>query len=170
MNTYYDFAFREQALDNDRAILRPGDHEIRFDAYLVDLEYLAEPNRYGEFIATYQPLDMCAMNMVYEAGERALTQVLMTMGSCSLKDPRPNYETKDGLILTSQLFAPKLNIDPEDRSGPFYQQSPQVSVKANFGDRRDGMIYLHAQYVDFYESIQVPVVETEDDDGCDIDF
>tara|TARA_R110002012_G_scaffold221941_1_gene393420 strand:- start:305 stop:820 length:516 start_codon:yes stop_codon:yes gene_type:complete len=169
-NTYYDFAYREEALQNDKAILRPGDHELRFDAYLMDLDYLATPNCYGEYIATYQPLDMGAIHMIMEAGERALSEVLMSMASCSLKEPRPNFETKDGLILTSQLWPPKLNIDPEDRSGPFFQNSPQVSVKAHFSDRRDGMVYLHAQFVDFYESIQVPVVEAEDGNFTDIDF
>ena len=172
MNNTKDFAYAQQAYANDESILVPYQHEISFDAYLIDLEYLAEPNRYGEYVATVQPLDMGAIHMVQEAGERALTEVLMRMGNVSLKEPRPAYETREGLIISSQLFAPKLNVDPTDTTGAFFQQSPQVSVRANFHDRKDGMVYLHLQYVDFYERTAQPweVEETDPDKICYLDF
>ncbi|WP_115014952.1 hypothetical protein [Synechococcus sp. UW140] len=154
---------------NDQSVLVPSEHEISFDAYLIDSDFLVRPNRYGEFIAQYQPLDMGAMHMLYEAGERALSEVLMSMGSDSMKEPRPNYEKRDGSLFTSQLFAPKLNIDPDDTDGPFFQPSPQVSVRANFHDREDGMIYLHAQYIDFYEKTPLPDLGRPERE-CDIDF
>ena len=170
MNNTYDFAYVQQASNNDESILVPYQHEISFDAYLIDLEYLATPNRYGEYVATFQPLDMGAIHMIQEAGERALTEVLMHMANVSMKEPRPGYETREGLIMTSQLWAPKLNVDPTDTTGAFFQQSPQVSVKANFHDRKDGMVYLHAQYVDFYERTPVPEVVTYGPELPYIDF
>ena len=158
MNQIYDYAYKAEALSNDESILVPYQHEILFDAYLIDSEYLAEPNRFGEYIATFQPLEMGAMHMIHERGEQAVTEVIRAMGSVSMKDPRPGYETKDGLIVTSQMFPPKLNVDPTDYSSPFYQQSPQVSVKANFHDQKDGKVYLHIQYCDYYQPTPVPEV------------
>ena len=170
MNKIYDFAYEAQALTNDETVLIPYQHEISFDAYLIDSEYLAEPNRYGEYIATFQPLDMGAMHMIHERGEQAVTEVIRTMDSVSIKDPRPGYESRDGLIITSQLFPPKLNVDPTDTTSPFYQQSPQVSVKANFQDRKDGMVYLHIQYCDFYEPTPEPELKTYGPELPYIDF
>ena len=110
--------------------------------------------------------------MIQEAGERAMSEVLMKMGPDSMKEPRPGYETREGLIMTSQLWAPKLNVDTSDYSSAFYQQSAQVSVRANFHDRNDGMVYLHCQYCDFYERTPQPleVDETDPDRVTYIDF
>ena len=173
MNNTYDFAYVHEASNNDESILVPYQHEISFDAYLIDSEYLAEPNWYGEYIATFQPLEMGAMHMIHERGEQALTEVMRGMSSASMKEPRPGYETREGLIITSQLWAPKLNVSTTDYSSPFFQQSAQVSVKANFHDSKDGKVYLNAQYVDFYERTPQPweIEETTDPDRVTyIDF
>ena len=172
MNKSTDPFIEWAARQEDVSILVPHQHEISFDAYLIDSDYLAEPNRYGEYIATFQPLEMGAMHMIHERGEQALTEVMRGMSSASMKEPRPAYETRDGLIITSQLWAPKLNVSTTDYSSSFFQQSAQVSVKANFHDSKDGKVYLNAQYVDFYERTPQPleVDETDPDRVTYIDF
>lgn len=139
MNSSYE---REQTL------LTPGETELRFEAWLVGVDHLIEPDRDDVYTVSFQPSTTSDYQRFMEAAEMALMTVELRLGPHSRKRPSKCVEDKRGMCIASQLFKPKLNIMLEHPS-LYYGKS--VSINGHFRDDPLGNIYFQASYIDLYQ-------------------
>ncbi|AII46171.1 hypothetical protein KR49_06865 [Synechococcus sp. KORDI-49] len=163
--------YQNEPLYQEETLLEPSETQIRFEAILQDADYLLKPNSNNEFVSTYIPLTMNDHQLFMEVGEKSLMLVDMLKSSYSRKVATKQYETRKGLIVASQLFPPKLNIDVEY---PDYLPNRKVSVSGHFRDLDNGSVLFNIDYLDFYEEdrrTQFQIEEEENPDSpFDIDF
>ena len=142
-------------ITTNETVLRPRNTSIRFDAWLRDVDYIYKPNRSGEYVFTVQPIAIGDQQMVMENGEKAMSQVEMSLDPYSSKVVRNSYESKMGEPVFSQLFPPKV----EPQLEPWELMDKQVSISAHFRDSVDGQVFLQADWIDIYDPMN----------GCDED-
>ena len=152
-------------------LLRPHETQLRFEAKVMDADYLLEPNSYGEYICTLMPLNMDDNQRFFEAAEQCLMLVEMRKDPYSRKVATAQYEDRKGFIIANQLFKAKLNIDVEH---PDYLYNRDVSIAGHFRDLANGNVVFNIDYADFYEenrrtAFQIEL-ESNPDGGCDLDF
>lgn len=134
----------------EQTILTPFDTRIEVECWLGDCQYINNRNRYDEFVFTFYPQTANDHQLLCEAGDAAVTKVLMGLTPYSKKEPRVNYENRDGSFYCSQLFMPKVNVDFEHTDQLLRQQA---SLKLHFRDDPVGKVYLQAEYVDLYDEV-----------------
>ena len=132
----------------EETLLKPFETQVRFEAKIVDADYLITPNRYDEYICILMPLTMNDNQTFFEAGETSLMMVEMRKGPYSRKIATAQYETKHGFIISNQLFKPELNIKDEN---PHYLPSYDVSITGHFRDLANGNVVFNIDYADLYE-------------------
>ena len=152
-------------------LLEPFETQVRFEARVVDADYLLEPNSYGEYICTLMPLNMDDNQRFFETAEQCVMLVERRKDLYSRKVATAQYEDKKGFIIANQLFKAKLNIDVQHTD---YLFNRDVSITGHFRDLANGNIVFNIDYADFYETdsrtaFQVEL-ELNPDGECDLDF
>lgn len=132
----------------EETLLSPEQTRVRFEAKIVDSEYLVSPNGYGEYKVTLMPLTVSDSHSFFEAAEHALSTVEMTKSSYSMKEVSGQYEDRYGNVIANQLFAPKLNLELYH---PMMYTNMDASICAHFRDLSSGAVCLNIEYIDFYE-------------------
>jgi hypothetical protein len=140
-------------ITTNETILNPKQTQIRFDCWLRDTDNISEPNGYGEYVFTVQPVSVGDHQLIFEAGATAQSQVEMSLDPYSSKVVRNCYESKMGEPVFSQLFQPI--VAPEMESWELMNR--QASITAHFRDSVDGKVFLQADYIDVYDPLN----------GCD---
>lgn len=133
----------------EKTILTPLDTRVEVKCWLGDCRFINEWNRYDEYYFTFYPQTLDDHQLLCEAGEAAVTKLLMSVDPYSMKEARASYENRNGSFYCSQLFMPKLNVDFEHHDQLLRQQA---SLKLHFRDDPLGKVYLQAEYVDLYTS------------------
>jgi hypothetical protein len=131
----------------ETTILNPKETHLRIDVFLCDTENLTEPNGYGEYKFSFQPVSYGDYQLLMEAAESALMKVETSLSPYSTKRPAGCYENKYGQPFCSQLFKPIVEPELED----WELLHKQASLSLHFRDAVDGKVYLQADYVDVYD-------------------
>lgn len=134
----------------EKTLLTPTDTRVEIECWLGDCRFINKWNRHDEYHFNFYPLTQNDHQLLCEAGEAAVTRLLMSVDPYSKKEPRASYENKDGSFYCSQLFMPKVNVE-FDHADQLYMQ--QASLKLHFRDDPLGKVYLQAEYVDLYEQV-----------------
>ena len=134
----------------ERTLLIPTDTRVEVECWLGDCRFINKWNRYDEYRFSFYPQTANDHQLLCEAGEAAVTKLLMSVDPYSKKKPRASYENKDGSFYCSQLFLPKVNVEFDH---PDQLQMQQASLKLHFRDDPLGLVYLQAEYVDLYEFV-----------------
>ena len=129
-------------------ILTPSECQVRIEAVIKDSDGLLKPNFYGNYEFSFQPLTANDHQILFEAGESALTQVMYNTPTYACYTPRRKFENKDGTPFCSQRFEPQLN---ETIYNPTQMIGRQASLTLHFKDADDGNLYLQCSYVDLYD-------------------
>ena len=153
----------------EETILEAHKSTVRFEAKLIDVEHLIEPNRHGEYITKLMPLTASDHQVFCEAADSAIATVELKKDYYSRKVAKQQFETEDGFIIANQLFPPKLNLKL-DFSDYLYQRD--CSITGYFKDLDSGNIVFIISYLDLYDlstktSFQV---EVESDLNAPVDF
>ena len=164
--------------DDARPLFNPIDTELRIEARLINVEHIDEPNTFGEYEFTFDPLD----TMDYAKLENTVDELLAEWdrkrgwqtGQGEWHTATNKVFNRRGGCVVSQLFAPKL---PKSDDEYFAKRlsGETVSLKLHFRDDPIGNLYAQCEYVDVYEQSR-PLTQFElecledPDGGCDIDW
>lgn len=146
----------------ERTMINPEDSRIVFEAKVMDSDNLLSPNSFGEFVTAIQPLTTTDYQRFFELGERCLTKVEIEKDCYSRKVATAQYENKYGMIVATQLFAPKVNIEVYH---PLMLVNRDCSVNGYFRDLANGHIVFNIDYLDFYAEEEPEEEELGNDDG-----
>ena len=141
MNDYY--------LEDEDTILLAIDTRFSVEAYLYDIEHLVEPNKNGIYSVSFYPQHCEDYLRIQQIAEKANDKIRASTPPYSNKVVSFDYEGKQGNFHTSQIDAPKLNINlkPWDVS---LVGGKECSLNLRFQDLKLGKVYLICDYVDFY--------------------
>lgn len=152
----------------EETILEPYKTEFRTEGFIRDVDYLYSPNRYGEFSVSWIPLTDAHGQQLDEQLQGYVSQVQLSISPYSRKVATPQYENNKGEFFSSQLYAPKVNIEVP-------HPTELIGKTATFvGHVRDlpmGQIVLQLGYLDVddinngiqEEDASAPVVQIFDD-------
>lgn len=149
MKRYYNEKVEEHT------ILKPFECRFEIDVNLFDCDYIAEPNGKGLFTFNFIPDTGNDYMLLENASFDALNQAMSGVSPDSNKELQLCYEGRSGVIFTSQLFQPKLNLTFYN---PYELENRKASLTCHWRDSVDGKIYLQAEYVDVYEQVLTPQV------------
>ena len=144
--TYYDY-------EPEETILLPTETRIRIDCWLDDVDHLETPDRYGEYNFTFNCFTHNDHQRLAEHVSRCVSMVQLGAGPHSRKEPTPACENSKGQFKCSQLFKPKLNVDPQHYSELI---GKQATLCLHLRDDPTGKIYLQAEFCDLYEEVTYP--------------
>ncbi len=144
MTTYQNEPHQYQ----EETLLKPFETQVRFEAKILDADFLITPNRFDEYVCILMPLTMNDNQTFFETGESSLMMVEMRKGQYSRKIATAQYESKNGFIISNQLFKPELNIKDEN---PHYLPNRDVSITGHFRDLQNGNVVFNIDYADVYE-------------------
>ena len=88
-----------------------------------------------------------------------VAKVQLGAGPHSRKEPTPACENSKGQFKCSQLFKPKLNVDPQHYSELI---GKQATLCLHLRDDPTGKVYLQAEFVDLYEEVSYPTDAKQD--------
>ena len=126
-------------------ILSPYETTMNIEAWITDAKYIQTPNRFDEYVFTFQPLSYHDYGRISEAVMTALQQVEIS----SYETATDHTETKDGSFICSQLFAPKINKEINCPEMDF--EYKQVSLKIHLREDVANRVFLQCDYIDFFE-------------------
>jgi hypothetical protein len=152
----------------EEAILLPIDTRFSIEVFLETTDDLMEPNRKGEYGLTFYPSTYQDYQRIQEIAAHAKSKVELATPMWSRKECQLLYEGSSGVIFTSQLHKPKLNIDLEPWD-VMMLRGKHASLNLRFADTKLGKIYLVCDYVDLYEDPRIkpdvaPAVDIPEDD------
>ena len=152
-------------LYKEQTILTPHETAFRVESWLLDASNLNSQNNLGEFSVVFEPLEMCAQQMLLEHLEGCVKEVKLNTPYYSNKEARPLYENKKGFLFSSQLFVPKCNIEFEHYT-ELYGRTATISGHAR--DLPMGEVVLQIDYIDFDDVTngidEEPVIASVDDE------
>ena len=141
----------------EERILSPNDTMFRMEGMLYATEFMIDPDD-ELWSFSFIPTSYADVLELQERIERAIMTCRMNAPQHSTRTFRANVEDKQGMIVVSQMYQPKLNITVDhwsqlrDRTGSF-----QLYLK----DTRDGEIFLNSSYLDIDEPVNVSEVKED---------
>lgn len=129
-------------------LLSPKEHTIRIEAILQDCKHVLTPNYYGEYRFSFVPAETTDLNRLFEAGERAFTEVALNTPHYMNFTGKKCFEDEMGQPYCSQLSAPVIN---EEVMHPLRLLNRTASLTLHFRDGTDGNLYLFCDYIDLYD-------------------
>ena len=143
----------------EESILLPSDTRFSIEVFLETTDDLMEPNKRGEYTFTFYPSTYQDYQKIQEVAAYAKSKVELATPMWSRKKPELLYEGSSGVIFTSQLHQPKLNIalDPWDT---MLLRGKHASLNLRFSDTKIGKIYLLCDYCDLYGDPRTKQEET----------
>ena len=125
-------------------ILQPKDFTFQTDCWLQDTEHLLEPNKFGEYVFTYQARQQHDHSLVMETLDTAKHRVEMMKSPYSNKIAKAFYRNDKGEFICNQLFAPSVDLKVQHHSELYNRVA---TLTCHLRDAVDGTIYINASYV-----------------------
>lgn len=150
----------------ETTILDPYSTQFRTEGWIQEVDFIYTPNRYGEFSVSWVPLTHQHHQQLHEHLQGCLSEVMLSISPYSRKEATPKYEDDKGNFFSSQLFAPKVNIEVPH---PTELIGKTATIAGHVRDLPMGELVLQVDYIDvddFTNGIDEPVKETT----CYIDF
>ena len=151
----------------EETLLSAEETKVRFEAKIIDADYLLEPNAFKEYKVTLMPLTTDENQRFFEVAEKALMLVEMRKPYYSRKQAQPQYEDKHGWIVSSSLFPPKLNIVEQHTD---YLPYRDVTATGHLRDLDNGNVVFNLDYLDFYEEDARTAFQIEEEENPDAPF
>ena len=152
----------------EETLLQRNDTFVEIEAILYRPDNLFEP-KYGGWYFRFAPLTNTDTRALEDAMKDAVKQLNRAKPRLSRKQPTLKCLDR-GLYYCDQLFAPKTNIQFEDK---WEARDQHISLKLHFRDDPDGNIFLQCEYCDFmdpFNGIDEGVKEQEYTGPQDWDF
>ena len=134
-------------------LLQPYNTRIQIDGWIKNYKYLLEPNPDGLYLFSVVPFTYEDNQRVMELGETCVSRMWKEFDTKdsewrrSFKTPEKSFENKDGSLLISQLFLPK--ITDQENYRRWIEKG--VSLDLHFRDSVDCKIYLQCDYINPYD-------------------
>jgi hypothetical protein len=154
-------------LEKEETLLTPNETSFRMEAKVYDAKYLDTKNFYDEYAVVFQPLDYYAFQNFHELVENAISQVELRKDRYSNKEAKKRLEDKRGMLYSSQLFPPKVNVEYKT-----YRELEclTATITGHLRDLPNGDVVINIDYIDFDDplnGISPELQELFDDDEDD---
>lgn len=137
-------------LEDEESILLPCDTRFHVEAYICDVGSSVEATKDGVYSFSFHPKYAEDYLRVIQIAEKAEDKILASTPMYSNKVPSFSFENKDGSFFTSQLHAPKININLNPWDACLISGN-ECSLSLRFHDLKLGKILLVCDWLDLYE-------------------